>query len=328
MPRKRAILQPFAILVSIGLLAWVVCRLKDPRELSAAFLQAWQSPQWLLMGILAFGGALACGTLRWWILLKALSIPMKASRTVQLYAVGHFYNIIIPGATGGDVVKAGCAVLEHPEKRPEAVASILAERVIGFLALAVIVTLVAAFRGDIFTDHLRWVRWFCFAFGTATFVAFGLLFGVDVGFLFTRRHGGTEDGELGGWRGLVLRLYEAMRLCSRHPQALGKVFALSMGNHVCTALCTGFIGMALGAEVRMLDVVCVSAVVNAVTAISLTPGGAGVREFATLELLKHIHVTDSIAVTMSLLTFGVILLWAAIGGVCYMILRWKTNENV
>ena len=115
-------------LLGIALLVWVFVRLAQEQKIEAlreTFGAALQSPLWLALAVAVFAGSLACGAARWMALLRALSIPMKPARAIQLYIVGHFFNAVVPGATGGDVVKAAYAAADHAEQRPEAVASIV-----------------------------------------------------------------------------------------------------------------------------------------------------------------------------------------------------------
>jgi len=334
-PKKFTLLKILMTCVSVGLLVLLVTYVKDPRELLEVAQRAMGRPVWLVLAVAAFGGSLACGTLRWGVSLKALKVPMGWSRTVQLYAIGHFYNILIPGATGGDIVKAGCAVVDHPERKPEAIASILAERLIGFVALAAVVVGVAVFRGEIFSGNLAWVRWYCFGFGAATVAVFGVLIGGRRFFNFRFEILNFRLGRLlhskipnlkskiQNLKSIFLRLYDAIHFSMRHPATFGKAFGLSLLNHIFTGLCTGLLALSLGMQVNLVDVVCVMAVVSSVTAILMTPGGAGVREVALTALLVHIHFPKTEAVTVSLLMFGVILLWAVFGGICYAILRFK-----
>ena len=344
-PKKFTRLKILLTCFSVVLLVVLVMSVKNPWELLEVARRAMEHPLWLVLAVAAFGGSLTCGTLRWGILLKALKVPMGWSRAVQLYAVGHFYNILIPGATGGDIVKAGCAVVDHPERKPEAIASILAERLIGFVALAVVVVGVAVFRGEIFSG-IEWVRWYCFGFGAAMVLGFGVLLGGRRFLVGKEKSVGSKQLAVSGETPstayrlpltayrlqkilpIFLRLYDAIHFSMRHPATFGKAFALSLLNHVFTGLCTGLLTLSLGMKgIDLIDVVCVMAVVSSVTAILMTPGGAGVREVALTALLVHINFPKAEAVTVSLLMFGVILLWAAFGGICYAVLRVRQKRN-
>lgn len=324
--RRSQVTAVASTAVAIALLGWLVVRLDDRAALLRAVGDAARNPLWLLAGFAAFGGSLLCGTLRWWILLHVLALPIRAGRAVQLYAVGHFFNVVVPGATGGDVVKATCAALDCPGRRPEAVASILVERLFGLVALCVLVALVALARPSFFagSTQLRVLRWFSLALGAGAVTGMVALFAWDWSRWIPRL-----DGTRRWHRALetVVRLYNAARFCAGHPRALAWSLALSMGNHLMAVCCAWSIGRALGLEIPGLDYLTVVPLVNAVTAVPLTPGGAGVRETATCALLTLVGASAAQATALSLLVYGVILAWALVGGLCYLALRAFTRPG-
>ena len=58
--------------------------------------------------------------------------------------------------------------------------------------------------------------------------------------------------------------------------------------------------------------------IAAMTALPLSVNGVGVREGGYLYFLTRINVDDSIAVTMSLLAFGVTLVGGLVGGLVFL----------
>jgi uncharacterized protein (TIRG00374 family) len=75
--------------------------------------------------------------LRWWILLRPLSISIKPYLAVKLYFLGWFYNIFMPGSVGGDVIRAGYST-KHTDKKIEAVLSVFADRFLGLFSTLII----------------------------------------------------------------------------------------------------------------------------------------------------------------------------------------------
>lgn len=324
--RRSQIATLGGTLLAVALLVWLIAGLEDRAALAQAFANAARRPLWLLAGVAAFGGSLLCGTIRWWVLLNALALPIPGPRAVQLYAVGHFFNVVVPGATGGDVVKATCAALDSPGRRPEAVASILVERLFGLVALCVLVAGVALVRPAFFagTLQLRVLRAFCLALGAGSVAGTALLFGID-----WSRWVPALDGSRRWHRAVetLLRLYNAGRLCAAHPRALGWSLGLSLLNHFAAVGCAWSVGRALGLAVAGWDYLTVIPIVNAVAAVPLTPGGAGVRETATCALLTVAGASAAESAALSLLVYGVILLWALLGGVAYLLLRAKATRT-
>ncbi|MBG56092.1 MAG: hypothetical protein CL935_03055, partial [Deltaproteobacteria bacterium] len=44
-------------------------------------------------------------TFRWWLLLRAIGLPVEPKQTFLLTWIGNFFNTTLPGAFTGDVVK-------------------------------------------------------------------------------------------------------------------------------------------------------------------------------------------------------------------------------
>ena len=109
--------------------------------------------------------------LRWWLLLRSQSIFIPFFSAVKLHFLGLFYNNCMPGAVGGDLIRAWY-VTKYTDKRFEAALSVFVDRAIGLLSTIIIAAFSYSFflRGQvvIFTSekkgsflqsagHYRWV---------------------------------------------------------------------------------------------------------------------------------------------------------------------------
>jgi uncharacterized membrane protein YbhN (UPF0104 family) len=72
--------------------------------------------------------------LRWWLLVRAQSLPFRLLDAFRLGWIGMFFNLVIPGAIGGDVIKAAYLAQEHHHKG-RAIASIIVDRLVAMLGL-------------------------------------------------------------------------------------------------------------------------------------------------------------------------------------------------
>ncbi len=89
--------------------------------------------------IIVFGWAFAVvglGATRWMLLLYGVGIRVNYFRVLQLHLIGLFFNSIIPGAVGGDLMKA-IYVIRDQEKsnKTPAMLSILLDRIVGLMGL-------------------------------------------------------------------------------------------------------------------------------------------------------------------------------------------------
>jgi glycosyltransferase 2 family protein len=71
---------------------------------------------------------------RWYILVRALGIPFRLRDALRLGFIGNVYNLVIPGAVGGDLIKAIYLYREQTRKA-QAIASMVIDRIVGLLGL-------------------------------------------------------------------------------------------------------------------------------------------------------------------------------------------------
>jgi uncharacterized membrane protein YbhN (UPF0104 family) len=72
---------------------------------------------------------------RWYLLVRALDLPFTFRNAVRLGLVGLFYNTFLPGSVGGDLVKAYFIAKDTPGRRASAVATVIADRLVGLFGL-------------------------------------------------------------------------------------------------------------------------------------------------------------------------------------------------
>jgi uncharacterized membrane protein YbhN (UPF0104 family) len=88
----------------------------------------------LLAGLLLLGAATALTLFRWYILVRALDLPLSLRAAFRLGTIGVFFSIFLPGSVGGDVVKAA-ALARGQTRRTAAVATVIMDRLIALWAL-------------------------------------------------------------------------------------------------------------------------------------------------------------------------------------------------
>ena len=305
-----------AVLFAAGLFALLFRRAGDAGRIVETLAGAFRRPGWLAAGVALFSVSLFSGLMRWFVLLRTLRLPVPFADALRLYATGHCFNVLGPGATGGDLVKGAWIAVRCPGRRAEAVASIAAERLIGLFAMSVLLCALTFVRADFFDaapwlPPLRRMLRIAFCIGVvilATFAVFDLE-------ALVRRFPTAKEGGLRARIGAVaLRAWRTIRVCVTHPRAALAAFALSMVNFGADMLCWILLARSLGLSVPARDLAVVSPLANTVAATPVTPGGAGVRENALVSLLGAVGVPRADAAALGLLMFGVILFWALVCG--------------
>ncbi|RUL86478.1 lysylphosphatidylglycerol synthase transmembrane domain-containing protein [Tautonia sociabilis] len=103
-------------------------------------------PDFALFGVgfaLYFAGVILA-FVRWYFLVRALGLPFRMRDAMRLGFIGLLFNMVVPGAVGGDFVKAAYLMREQSRKT-QAAASVAIDRLIGLLGMFILAVAVGAF---------------------------------------------------------------------------------------------------------------------------------------------------------------------------------------
>jgi glycosyltransferase 2 family protein len=118
-------------------------------------------PDWgvlsLMMGIIIFMTFLQF--YRWYLLVRALDLPFTIRDSIRLGLVGVFYNTALPGSVGGDLIKAYFIVKDQPARKPAAVATIVADRLVGLFGLLTYAAIVGGYSWFTGNDRIVGNAW-------------------------------------------------------------------------------------------------------------------------------------------------------------------------
>lgn len=240
---------------------------------------------------------------RWQLLVRALGLLLGFATALRLTFVGLFFNVAVPGATGGDIVKAW-----HAARRlgsgTRAVVSVIFDRFVGLFGLVLLaglaLVLVVPQPGAGGHDPYAALR---------TLVVVALASGsVLAAVLLSAR--------VRRWLGLALlgRLLplaslreEAGRALASYRSRPGLVLlalGLSLANHAGLVVAAMLLADALGggaAGLGFTPFLIVVPLASLAGALPLLPGGWGVGELAYAWLLAPFGVASTEAVMLSVL---------------------------
>ena len=231
--------------------------------------------------------------LRWWRLLNAAGCPSRFFPALRLSFIGFFFNIVVPGLTGGDLVKAVMIARSHPERRAAAAMSVLVDRLIGVLVLASMGAAAIVMQDESF-PYPR----------TPIYVGLAAAAIAIPAYLSTslRRAIGFDKllGKLPMSK-LLRDIDEAITVYSRAPREFALALAFSIVNQSCVLGALVVLGHSFGdTSLDLIDYVVVGAVGNLASAVPLTPGGVGVTEMLYGQMTAALGGTFSIGFAVSI----------------------------
>jgi len=122
---------------------------------------------WVVWAVLLLLTAQTILASRWVLLLQVHKVYISLYQAVKLTYLGLFYNNMMPGAVGGDIIK-GWYITRHSTKdqRVKAAVTVFVDRLVGLIGI-ILVGLIASFfvRGKMEYEgiQVRWVVWSVFA---------------------------------------------------------------------------------------------------------------------------------------------------------------------
>jgi glycosyltransferase 2 family protein len=143
---KQRVLFGAKIVITAALVGWLVHKGALDMRVLGVFLEE-KSLLFLDMFVFVLA-SIVLASMRWRALLSLVDVKVAFGRAVHLQFVSLFFNVVIPGNVGGDVIKALYVAREQaPEKRASLVLIAFVERLVGLAGLVSVALLVLAFRG-------------------------------------------------------------------------------------------------------------------------------------------------------------------------------------
>jgi uncharacterized protein (TIRG00374 family) len=286
---KNALLFAFKVALAAALVTWLVRGgaldfgklrvLVDRPALLAATL-----------GTFAFG--IVMNGIRWGILLRLAGVRPSFGRLMQLQLTAVFFNVVVPGNVGGDVLKALYVARDaEPEKRTGIFLTVFADRLLGLGGLAVMAMVVTVARGPrLWNDPLlRPMAALVGLLGAATVLGPAALV------LVMKTHGDKIERILGGTSRiakLLGQLVAALRLMSARPRALAGALGVAMIYHAAVmGYFTLLTGAVSGQDASYSTIATVFPLGLLTIVLPISPAGMGVGHVAFDKLFAAIGLS-------------------------------------
>lgn len=322
---KKAALTTLQVVITVGIL-WLVLRDPNKRaEMAAALRKA--DTCWLLAGLGAYGIVEILAGLRWQLLLRVQGVQLKWTRVFGLSMIGIFFNFFVPGGTGGDVVKIFYLLKETPGKGPQALLSVLVDRIIGLFSLIALSGVFIALRWDWLMSSPETSKyvWTGLAILGASFLGIGSSF-VATGLGLVHKLPAKMPG-----RDKLAEMALAYNSYARAWRTSLAAFAIGIAAHLAyflTFYCAAKSFETPATHVpTFYDLCSIMPVVNTITAMPISIGGIGVREGLFQAFLGNLTgASQAVAVVISSTGYLLTLIWGLVGGLLYIF--YRPSEHV
>jgi uncharacterized protein (TIRG00374 family) len=270
----------------------------------------------LLLCFLFYGPICLISITRWWYLLREVDIPIPWREAFRLTFVGFFFNSVVPGLTGGDLVKAFYIARQKRGAKVRAVMSVLVDRVIGLFGLGLLSgTILLFYLGD---PDFHIAAGIVYTFLGACIV-FGVIFLSGRLRRLIRLEALIAKIPFARVSQTLQEVDRAIVIYRTLPRALGVAILLSLLNHTClTIMALGF-GRALHIDLPVTTFAILVPVCMMVASVPLLPGGWGLREGAFAYFFGRKGVGFAFATALSVMIGLTMLGWSLLGGIFFIL---------
>lgn len=262
--------------------------------------------------------------LRWRVLLNRLDYRYGVGFILRWTFMTFFFNIYLPGGVAGDMMRSaflpgGKSKGDRKYHISRITASVITDRIAGMLGLLFLAAAGLLFYYRLLSDS----RVLLPVFGITAAGVVGIFL-----LLFSRR-----------FQSLIKRVFtfplkaleplkvplnnvrESLFIYRKNYTVFYTAIALSVLSHLCVVISFFLLAGSLGIKIGFLKLLLFVPLIEFIAAIPVSFGGAGIRETATIFLFSSEGVAAPEAMSVSLLSFVIILLLGAAGGVLFLMGR-------
>ncbi len=293
--------------ISIVILIWLFSRIDIGAVFSAFSKISW--PAWAgAFALYLFSQVLS--SLRWFIIGRTLGFGGTFMTYIKFYFVGMYFNLFLPSAIGGDVLKA-FFLARHGAGKLKATYSILSDRLFGLWGMFIIGAI--ASLSSVHSLPGKWRHLLFFLALSMTGAAMAVPF-------FTKAINSLGARLVTKQKILtkMLLALEYMVAFWRHPSSLFYALGLSILLQLCGMTGAYILGKALGIALEYCFYLSVLPLIAVLTVLPISFSGIGVREGGFIFFFHMKGVPMEKAVALSLSVFAIQAAAALIGGIGYL----------
>jgi len=293
------------VILSLALLALLLYKF-DLSRIADALLRANKGYLGAALGLYLLG--IVISSVRWRVLLGVYDTRFSQWAITALYFVGVFFNNLLPGTIGGDVVKM-YQLSRRVQRKDLAVSTVLMDRAVGLLALFAIAAAAVGFAHELVPSHISILLLL-----TAAAMWGGA-------WLFTRRTWWERLRDRNQLFDRLMRIemvskaYRAMNVFDR--RMIARALGISLVFDAVWICVRYLIALALNVHLSFWYFLLFIPISSLITLLPISFSGLGVREGVYVYLFSQVGVDAPISVSMSLAFYGLRLVGGIIGGLIY-----------
>lgn len=267
----------------------------------------------LLLALVVYFSVYILCLFRWNMLLKGAKIHLSLKRVIISFSGGVFFNALLPSTIGGDLVRS-IDLSTHTKRPKEVVATVLLDRLSGYVGL-VIVALLSLLFGWKLIHH----KSVLLSIAIITGVLIVVLLVLFNSFAYSKINQILHSPRAGRIREAIKNLHQEIHIFRHHKKIIVNNLILSVLIQVAFPLAFYITALSLGIKINIIYFFIYLPIIGAITLLPISIGGLGLRENITRIFFVQAGVVGNAAVAMAILNTFFIFVYAAIGGLIYVL---------
>ena len=242
---------------------------------------------------------------KWQALLKIDKVKSSLSELVNYYLIGIYFNNFLPTSIGGDAVRV--YLLSMRKGYAAAFTSVSVERISGLIALILFGLVGLIFVPDVGSENEVKIIFICL-----TIILIALVF-----MLNSEAQRFVKKVRLFGLERHIDRFFSGISLYLKDHKTVTIVIWTSLLYQMLIILIYFLAATSLSIKVSILELTTVVPIVTLLTMLPFSLNGLGIREGGFVFFLSRLDISEHNALLLSLLTYGLTLLFSFFGGLLF-----------
>ena len=307
-------IKPLIGIVVLGLLIYKGGL--DPKLVLKAFQDF---PGFILLAFLVYVWLGVVAGIRWYIYLRAGGVNITFKKAFSLHMIGLLFVTVIPGGTGGDLIKGYYIYRDTPSQKNIALTSIVIDRVVGLYALlcwgifGILLNMELAFNHESlqYTTYFYLVVFGIATLGVLTFFTPLAPWIMNLS-LFKRLPGNK----------IINGLFDAVKIYRGYPKALFYGYLMTIIVHTSILFVFFFCALSLSVDLSIAKHGFIVPLLTLINGLPISPGGIGVGEGAASILYGLLDVKNGAEI---LALYHIIVILIALCGAPFYFTYKKKN---
>ena len=300
--RRQSLGRWLRVIVSAVLLAVLVTKI-HPADLLPE-RRHFSTLAFLVAGLVITGLGIVLSAWRWQRVLEVFDVRVPLRTLTKHYFAGQFVGNVLPSTIGGDVVRVSRGATTTGSGSV-AFASVVLERLSGFIALPLLVFIGFLLRPSLLDNNHAWIA-LAIAFGTLVLLALILVVAghPKIAGRFAERE---------NWMRFIGAVHVGIDRLRHQPRDAFGVLAAAVVYQLSVVASLYCAVQALDISIPTAAVIAFIPAVAMGQTIPLSVSGFGVREGLLVLLLHPLGVSTSSAVALGLFWYGMLLIVSLLG---------------